>query len=405
MRSVIDKLGVLLNQERVRVYSWTIVAVCILGTIACETGPGVLDRFGNPKGADFITFYAASAVALSDGPAYCYTNRVIRTETKIQGGNSFHTTWDYPPTYLLLMLPLSRLPYLLALLLWVAVTFVAFALVVRKIAPHPLTTCAILAFPGTYQNAIGGQNGFLTASLLGGGFLLLGSHPFLGGCVLGIMIIKPQLAWLAVIALVAGRQWRAFAGAAFSAAVVAGISLAAFGPETWNAFYNNLPRHAAMLSGGAFPLEKISTVFGSARLLGLDPRASMVIHSVIGLPAVLAVGWIWSRKAPLGLQASSIAIGTCLAYPYLFDYDLTILGPAVAYLAWSGSRAGWLRGEKLVLLGVWLSPIVGPLCASWTHVQLVPLLLWAAMALIILRVRRADRSGQDIDCKAASTCN
>jgi len=62
-----------------------------------------------------------------------------------------------------------------------------------------------LAFPGTFQNFIQGQNGFLSAALLGGGLVILERFPLTGGMLLGALSYKPHLAALIPVALLAGR--------------------------------------------------------------------------------------------------------------------------------------------------------------------------------------------------------
>src|SRR5438874_1214094 len=74
-----------------------------------------------------------------------------------------------------------------------------------------------------------GQNGFLTAALLVGGFGLLRRQPGFAGALLGVLTYKPQFWLLVPIALTAARQWRAFASAVIAAAVMALLSLAVLG--------------------------------------------------------------------------------------------------------------------------------------------------------------------------------
>ena len=84
-----------------------------------------------------------------------------------------------------MILPLALLPYLASLVAWLLVTLSNYLLVIRRIAPHPLTPWLALAFPGTFQNFIQGQNGFLSAALLGGGLVILDRFPLTGGMLLG----------------------------------------------------------------------------------------------------------------------------------------------------------------------------------------------------------------------------
>ena len=76
---------------------------------------------------------------------------------------------------------------------------------------------AILAFPAFLVNAGHGQNGFLSAALIGGGALCSTSAPLLAGLCLGALVYKPQLAVMIPIALIAARRWTTLAAAAASA--------------------------------------------------------------------------------------------------------------------------------------------------------------------------------------------
>lgn len=378
-----------INRERVRNYSLICLAVYVIVGIYCVVSrPGHLDRRNNPKGGDFITFYAASIIAREGSPAECYTNRIFDVEKAVSGTGSYTTTWDYPPPFLLVAFPLSMLPYLWSVSLWLALTMLAYVLVVRRLAPYPLTTLAVTAFPGTFQNLLQGQNGFLSATLLGGGFLMLASRPFLAGCVLGLLSYKPQVAMLVIIGLLVGKQWKAIAGAAVSAVTLAAVSFVTFGAPTWIAFFKNIPIHSKLLAAGKFPLAKMPTVFGGARVLGATIPVAHALQGIITIAALIAVVWLWRQKVPLLLRASGLIVATCLSFPYLFDYDLAILAPALAYTAWHAREDGWRKGEKLALLGGWITPFASSILADSISVQIGPLLLGALLIMIMLHAKR-----------------
>jgi len=109
-------------------------------------------------------------------------------------------------------LPLSLLPYLASLAIWLAATLAVFLLVLWRIGRLPLIFLLSLAFPGTWINFICGQNGFLSAALLGGGLLLLDRFPLVAGLLLGLLGFKPHLAFLVPVALLAGRHGKALLG-------------------------------------------------------------------------------------------------------------------------------------------------------------------------------------------------
>src|SRR5262249_33550959 len=158
--------------------------------------------------------WTAASLALAGQPAAGYDTTLLHSaELTTIGAPVGLITWHYPPSFLMLVLPLARLPYLAAAALWVVATFVAFALMLRRIAPHPLSGLAALISPATAQSLISGQTGALWAALIAGGLLILGRRPTLSGLCWGLLAYKPQVAAAAFAALAFGRCWRALATA------------------------------------------------------------------------------------------------------------------------------------------------------------------------------------------------
>ena len=145
--------------------------------------------------------------------------------------------------------------------------------VVYLIVRRPPAIALVLASPFTAWNFIAGQSGFLTASLVGAALLALERRPVLAGVFIGCLTYKPQLGILFPVALVAARQWRAFASAAVTAALLAGLSIAAFGIGPWEAFPRELLAQADLnllvdLPGSdPGPWGILQTVYGLVRRL------------------------------------------------------------------------------------------------------------------------------------------
>ncbi len=85
------------------------------------------------------------------------------------------------------------------------------------------------AFPPVFVAAVIGQNSFLMAALLIGGLVLMRTRPFIAGLVLGCLILKPQMALLLPVAVLAARQWRTMFGAALSSVGLLLLGVAIFG--------------------------------------------------------------------------------------------------------------------------------------------------------------------------------
>ena len=100
--------------------------------------------------------------------------------------------WHYPPFFFAVAFLVASLPYALGLALWLAASFAAYLAAILAILPRPETLLIAAAFPAVFVNIGHGQNGFLTAALLGGALLLLDRRPWLAGVMIGLLAYKPQ---------------------------------------------------------------------------------------------------------------------------------------------------------------------------------------------------------------------
>jgi hypothetical protein len=181
-----------------------------------------------------------------------------------------------------------------------------------------------------------GQNGFVTASLFIAGACLVARRPWIGGGLLGLLVIKPQLAILVPLALAAGRHWRAFAAAAISslgALVLAGLI---FGFGRYQEFLNILPVYTRAMADNLWPWQELASPFAVLRSLGIVPPVAIIIHAVIALWAALMTARAWRRGAA-GKEAT-LAAAAMLIPPYIFTYDSLLLALPLAWFARDGSR-------------------------------------------------------------------
>jgi hypothetical protein len=342
-----------------------------------------------PFGSDFITFWAASHLALLGEAAAAFdTARIVAAETLAVPANTRVFLWHYPPSFQLVILPLALLPHLAAYFLWILTTLGGLALVVRRVAPTPYALPLLLTFSGTFLNFFHGQNGFLTAALFGGGLLLLRERPVLAGLLLGLMSYKPQFGLLIPIVLICGRHWTAFAAATLSTLTLAAASWAVLGGEAWIAFWKNLPVVQEILAQGRLPWPKIPSVFVSLRTLGLTTDAAYTGQGMAAVFVAVTVAWIWRQQPASRLAIAALIAGTPLMSPYVFDYDLALLAVPIAILAWDGVERGWQPGEREILVLAFFTPALVSILGHTTTLQLGPLLLLALFAMTIRRALR-----------------
>jgi len=353
---------------------------------------GLIDDSGRPFGGDFLCYWAASKVALTRGPAAIFSHdEVYSVEKGVVGASTSPKDWKYPPTYLLLVLPLALLPYAASFICWIAFTGSGFVYVIRRIIPQNPLSWLVLVFPGTVLNFFMGQNGFLSAAFLGGGLLLAEHYPFAGGCLLGLLSYKPHLAFLIPLALAAGRYWKALLGAVFSAAILALGSLLLLGPSVWIAFYKNLPLAARHVNNPSF-WRVAPTVFAAARLLGASWELGAGLQAVAIIGAILAVGWVWFRRTPLPVRGSVLVVGIFLATPHAFDYDLAILALPFAWLGWEAYSHD-SKIQEVFLLLAWCLLAWATLRPPWMSLYVLnfPFRLMVVVALLLLGLYQAAR--------------
>src|SRR6201999_1961959 len=110
-----------------------------------------------------------------------------------------------------------------------AASLAAYLATIRAILPRPETLLIATAFPAVFVNVGHGQNGFLTAALLGGAMQLLDRRPWLAGVLIGLLAYKPQFGVLIPVALLASQRWSSIVAAAATIAALVAISFATLG--------------------------------------------------------------------------------------------------------------------------------------------------------------------------------
>jgi hypothetical protein len=245
-----------LNAERIRVYSWMIVLIFAVVFIVW-TGlslPDLVDRRGKPIGADFMAFWSAARLALAGRPEAAFDGTAIAAiqHQAVPFLPNIWYPWHYPPTWLLVVEPLGRLPYPAALAVFVLSTAALWALLVRQILPDRRAWIVAAAAPAGLIGVFDGQNAFLTASLAGFALLWLDRRPFAAGIMIGLLAVKPHLALLFPLALLAEGRWRSIAAAAATVLALSAASLWAFGWGTWRACCRGRSRSLPLAACGRF---------------------------------------------------------------------------------------------------------------------------------------------------------
>jgi arabinofuranan 3-O-arabinosyltransferase len=267
--------------------------VAALGSAYLQ-GNFLVDAQRRPIANDFVNVFAAGRLALDGNPAAAYDWTAHKAAEVRAVGHDFanYYGWHYPPTFLFAAAALATLPYLTAALLWLAATLAAYAAALRGILGARAGIFLALGFPAVLWNATAGQNGFLTAALLGGTLGLMERRPALAGICLGLLSYKPQFGLLFPLMLIADRRWHTFIVAALVAIALAALSLIVFGAATWEAFAHWAPITSRIVLGeGAADFSRLQSLFGLVRSHGgseaLDARARGRTGLALGKPRAL----------------------------------------------------------------------------------------------------------------------
>jgi alpha-1,2-mannosyltransferase len=395
----LDVLGAALHRNRVLAYCRVLLAVETAVFLFLVAGThGLIVPLAGPTSTDFVSFYAAGALADSGKPELAYDQAAhYAAEQRATAAGVEYRFFYYPPVFLLLCAALAHLSYLAAFLVFEAATLALCLIVMRAILVERDWSAIIpaLAFPAAFWTLGLGQNSFLTAALFGAGTLWIDRRPILAGICFGALCYKPHFALLIPVALLSGRDWcalRAFLG---SAAVLCGLSLVIFGRDTWQVYLAAAAGSHATYASGRINFGGLITPFGGVLLAGGTPHAAYVAQAAATLGAGLLVAFVWRRGLPLPIRAATLAAATLVAIPVALIYDFMLAAVAAAWLVRDpAGLAGW---ERVALTALFVLSMIPPGLAEAWHVPTGPLLALALLALIAARalgtIPSTDRVG------------
>ncbi|HEX6840050.1 MAG TPA: glycosyltransferase family 87 protein [Stellaceae bacterium] len=377
------------------VYGWAV----FLSTFHHD---GTIAPHYNAPGTDWMVFYAA-ARAFFDGNLALIFDGVRFTAHQneifapmLSAKLPYHP-WLYPPHFLLLALPFGLLPFSASYALFMLVTgAILVATLWLYAAPEQrwLHIASVLLCPAASMTVIAGQNAFLTAALLIGGFGLLPRRPLLAGAFLGIATFKPTL-WLMVpVALVAARQWRALAAAAAMAGALALASLMVFGVEMWRQWLEMALSPPAdfyskwLESGRSWGL----SVYTCAWVLGAPHRLATLIQAAATLAAAASVYVAFRGTLAADRKLAVLLAAAILAGPHVSSYDTLLLAIAATILFCRALQEGAPLYQITAMLAVWLVPLFNPPRATPVGLM-TPLFIAALLAVAMTGLRRPAPQG------------
>jgi hypothetical protein len=287
---------------------------------------------GRLPSGDFFGLWSYGKIVSNYPAGDLYDSAALHAREIALGMDPSRRIWfPYPPIAIFLFWPLGLLPYGAAHVAWVAGTLGLFLwAVVATCSRSPVCIVGVLVAPVTTATICYGQSGFLAAALITAGIRLVPSRPILGGILLGLLSYKPQLGFLVPIALIAAGHWRAVG---VSCATVAGLVIAsalAFGWSVWPAWIAVLPEYqAAFDSRFVHQLYLMPTILSNLKMAGFPSPLVEIAQAASSVIVAVLVGRCFYRNAGR-LAAASLFVGTFLATPHAFIYDMPMILAAMA---------------------------------------------------------------------------
>lgn len=319
------------------------------------------DGDGADQREDVVAFYAAGSLVRDDlGDSLYEPDAVAAREREILGRPAgLHNGLVYlnPPFVAGLFEPLAHLPYGRAQALWFALSalavFASVALLLPELRRLPrrwalvFVLAALASFPVFWSLLYGQLSSLVLLSWVLFYRLLKDGREGPAGLVLAASLIKPHLALVPIVYLVATRRWRALAGYAVGAAILGAASVALVGPEVTFVSYPALILES--LSWQAEYGVDRAHMYGWASFLngGLPGRLAVDLPAAVRCRDGRHADRRGPRVAPLRPPGRRLAAGTCAshrdhphqpAHPYTGPAD-----PAAARGAPGGLPARCLR--------------------------------------------------------------
>ena len=319
-------------------------------------GGWIFDFHHYLPGRDFLNLWMAGKLGLMPDPGQYYARTTYMAQVSALLGPGYQENQlSYPPTQFLLGVPFGLLPYGVAYGLWLALNLGALYAALRPVLSGRLYWL-VAACPAGLIWLICGQSSLLSAALLFTAFRLLDRRPWVAGACIAGLIIKPHLAVLFPVLLLATGRWRAFFAACGALALIVAATVVWFGADVWLEYWRvGIPQQAEVAMYPSVIVSGLTpTMFNDWQFWGIGQDIAMNIQAVQTLLAalVLALGLRRDSRLPAAVQLVFFLSLSLLATPYLLAYDLVPFSLSLIYLTATVplDRAGRI----LVLACLWL---------------------------------------------------
>lgn len=279
---------------------------------------------------------------------------MLEAQKAFAGTKSF-MPWTYPPPYNLVVALLATMPFVAAYAVFVSATLAAYLAALYKLRPNAFAFAVWICLMSSIVMIICGQNGFLTAAIIGLFCLLYLKGSLWGGAVLGLMVIKPHLAVGVGLWLLFRKEYAQLFAAAAVAIALCALATLVMGPSVWTAFLAATADAGAYLRDGEYPLFRMTSVYAGWRSAGAPSQLAMGAHLAIAAAAAVAIVLAAIRE---GDRSTSLGVAILCSFfisPYAYDYDLPILSVAFALMWPALAKCGRPRAIAGIVALAWMS--------------------------------------------------
>lgn len=357
-------------------------------------------------GLDFVNFWSAGRLAVEGLVTQGYDPAAYKAILAQWFAPLNFTNLSYPPSLLVLLAPLSLLPYFAAYALWQIMGASAFvyAAIGRKLQRSDAhLVAALLIAPVLYSNFVFGQIALYMAALFVGALRALPARPVLAGVLFGLLTVKPQLGVLIPVFLLAIGAWRTIAAASVTALALFAVSALCFGLEPWHAYVTDTTRlqWSYIMAMNDFYAVHMMTPYAALWSVGVPIPQALQWQWIITAAIVVVTAIVARGSAPWPLKSAILAVGTVLAVPYSLAHDLAVpLVAIVWYLSTLEEKPSW---PALMVVGaLWMLPFPLSFILQIKGIPATQVLLAAVYAGLVIQAVR-PKTQAAFDAKAPQT--
>jgi len=354
------------------------LAICAWSVIGADFATsGLLDRAGNIKFQDFLQFYISAKLIRQRRLDQLFDPKIAAAELHAIVGQPTKVALPtvYGPQVGLLFLGFSRLSFLAAAVLWVAVSvsvYFSCCYLVWRMCPNlrgsrGLVWAAAVAYPAFFHFVVRGQIAILILVCFVAAFFAFRSGwNFLAGLALGALVFKPQFLVAIPLILIAAGAWRIVAGIVIAAAGQLGATWLYFGTAVMRAYAQTLlhiPNNLSLVEP-PFSQAQMHSLRAFWLLLLAWPGLSFGLYVASSIAILTLAVLSWKSPGSSALRFSALVFAAVLVNPHVFVYDLLVLAPVFLLLT------DWVLGNPLhpaaarisvLLYLAYLLPLFGPL--------------------------------------------